>query len=231
MTYGRPVTVSAPGLTPPAPWQGSLFGHFEPTLTELRPVRDSLDRDCWIDRHDAWILGGDALFCHLHSRLPWQHGRRPMYDRMVDVPRLTSFLPRDDERFPDIVRDAATALGHRYRVEFSLIGANLYRSGRDSVAWHADRIGRLERNPLIAIVSLGARRLFRLRPGRAGDGSPRSVPMYSGDLLVMGGACQHRWEHAVPKVASAGPRMSLTFRHGDAVTAGDPLRRALPPSG
>ena len=36
--------------------------------------------------------------------------------------------------------------------------------------------------------------------------------MFSGDLLVMGGTCQHTWEHCIPKVADAGPRMSATFR-------------------
>ena len=63
----------------------------------------------------------------------------------------------------------------------------------------------------MAIVSLGGPRRFLLRP--AGGGHSRSFTLASGDLLVMGGLCQHRWEHSVPKVAAAPPRMSITFRN------------------
>ena len=67
------------------------------------------------------------------------------------------------------------------------------------------------RNPVIAIVSLGAPRPLRLRP--RGAGRSLSWNLGNGDLLVMGGACQHDWEHTVPKVrVTTGPRMSVTFR-------------------
>jgi hypothetical protein len=29
----------------------------------------------------------------------------------------------------------------------------------------------------------------------------------------MGGSCQRTWDHAIPKVKSVGPRMSVQFRH------------------
>ena len=63
----------------------------------------------------------------------------------------------------------------------------------------------------MAIVSLGGSRRFLLRP-KGGGQSVRLEPG-PGDLLVMGGACQRTWEHTVPKVAFAQPRISLTFRH------------------
>ena len=62
----------------------------------------------------------------------------------------------------------------------------------------------------MAIVSLGAPRRFLLRP--AGGGTSRAFDLGWGDLLVMGGTCQRTWEHAVPKMASAKPRMSVQFR-------------------
>lgn len=208
-------------------WQGTLFGAQAPALTPLRPERTWLDRSCWIDRQPTWLVGADQLFAEVAQALPWQGGRRPMYDRMVDVPRLTAFLPVDDPRFPDVVAQAALALQLHYAEPFRLVGANLYRHGGDSVAWHADRIGRVEKDPIIAIVSIGGRRSFRLRP--MGGGTGLSVPMYGGDLLVMGGACQHRWEHAVPKSRTGEPRISLTFRHRDGRGADDPLRLVAPP--
>jgi len=102
-------------------------------------------------------------------------------------------------------------LATRYGSGINANFANLYRDGNDSVAWHADRIGRHQVDPVVAIISLGAPRKFALRP-RGGGHSERFV-LNSGDLLVMGGACQHTWEHAVPKMACAEPRMSLSFRH------------------
>ena len=103
------------------------------------------------------------------------------------------------------------SLVDRYGKKFDSVGANLYRDGRDSVAWHGDRIAREIHNPIVATVSLGGRRRFLLRP-HGGGRSHRFEPG-KGDLLVMGGACQRTWQHTVPKVASAGPRISITVRH------------------
>ena len=91
--------------------------------------------------------------------------------------------------------------------EISLAG---YRDGRDSVAFHGDRVGRERDDTIVAIVSFGAPRRFLLRP--AGGGPSRAFDLGWGDLLVMGGTCQRTWEHAVPKMASAAPRLSVQFR-------------------
>ena len=100
----------------------------------------------------------------------------------------------------------------RYDRPFDSVGLNFYRDGRDSVAWHGDRVRHQQADPLVVIVSVGAPRPFLLRP--RGGGSSLSYLLGQGDLLVMGGAIQHDWEHCVPKVAAAGPRISITFRHG-----------------
>ena len=65
--------------------------------------------------------------------------------------------------------------------------------------------------PGCAILSVGAPRPLRLRP--RGGGRALSFDLGRGDLFVMGGACQHDWEHCVPKVRHAGPRLSITYRH------------------
>jgi alkylated DNA repair dioxygenase AlkB len=93
------------------------------------------------------------------------------------------------------------------------VGMCLYRDGRDSVAWHGDSIGHQASTPstLVAIVSLGARRRFLLRPS-SGGGS-RRFDLGEGDLLVMGGTCQRTWQHAVTKSnRPVGPRISVQFR-------------------
>jgi alkylated DNA repair dioxygenase AlkB len=90
---------------------------------------------------------------------------------------------------------------------------NLYRDGSDAVAWHADTVRKVLHDPLVVTVSLGVRRPFLLRRASGGPVLRRFAPG-EGDLLVMGGACQHEWHHTVPRVRSTtGARMSVTLRH------------------
>ena len=111
------------------------------------------------------------------------------------------------------IRDA---LNDRYAKElgepFVTAGLCYYRDGRDSVAWHGDRIGRgRSEDTMVAIVSLGAERRLSLRP--RGGGESIGFPIGHGDLLVMGGTCQRTWDHAVLKTAKpVGPRISVQFR-------------------
>lgn len=79
--------------------------------------------------------------------------------------------------------------------------------------------GRVERivldeieQPIVVLVSLGEPRRFLLRP--KGGGRSRAFQLGRGDLLVTGGKTQRLWEHSVPKVAHAGPRISFAFRYG-----------------
>jgi alkylated DNA repair dioxygenase AlkB len=138
-----------------------------------------------------------------------------MYERMVDVPRLVHTYG-EGERLPHaLLEEARAALTTHYRPElgepFLTAGCCYYRDGRDSVAWHGDTIGRGRvQDTMVAIVSFGDPRRLHLRP--RGGGESLSFEMGHGDLLVMGGSCQRTWEHAVPKVAHAGPRISVQFR-------------------
>jgi alkylated DNA repair dioxygenase AlkB len=135
-----------------------------------------------------------------------------MYERMVPEPRLTHRWHLDRGPAPPAVLLAmAESLSARYGVAFTQIGANLYRDGADSVAWHGDRVARELPEAAVALVSLGAVRPFRLRP--SGGGTSVGFLPGPGDLLVMGGSCQRTWQHAVPKVRSAAARISVQFRH------------------
>jgi alkylated DNA repair dioxygenase AlkB len=177
--------------------------------------RTWLDQTSWIDHVPRWLTGADDVFATLANQLPWRQRQVVMYGRMVAEPRLTWWWQRDDGPFPldlPVLHAAAGTLGSRYACDFDSIGCNLYRRGSDSVAWHGDRVRHSCEDPVVAIVSVGAPRPFQIRP--RGGGPCRSFLLGHGDLLVMGGACQHDWEHAVPKVARAGPRLSITYRHG-----------------
>jgi alkylated DNA repair dioxygenase AlkB len=178
-------------------------------------TRTTLSRGAWIDVQRGWLPAADDVFDTLLHDVPWRAERRQMYDRMVDVPRLVHTYLAEDELPHPMLTAARDALSAHYLPElgepFRTAGCCYYRDGHDSVAWHGDRIGRgRSHDTMVAIVSLGDPRKLALRPRGGGDSI--AVEMGHGDLLVMGGSCQRTWEHAVPKVASAGPRMSVQFR-------------------
>lgn len=196
-------------------WQASLFAGGQPTVDDgFGGIRRTwLDDLSWVDHQPGWLQGADELLSRVVETAAWRQRQVVMWGRLVDEPRLTAWWPvatAADLPLP-VLADAWAALGRRYGVLFTSLGANLYRDGRDSVAWHSDRIANSSIEPLVAIVSLGEPRPFLLR--RRGGGPSLAYEPGGGDLVVMGGRCQHDWEHTVPKVAAAGPRLSLTFRH------------------
>jgi len=205
-------------VSAPPEWQPSLLdaaasAAIDGSFSGL--VRVQLDPESWVDHAPGWVSGSDALFDQLVGTVEWGQRTRQMFDQRVLEPRLTSHWRADSGRAldPPVLEDMRRALSDRYGVELTSMGMNLYRDGRDSVAWHGDRISRKIERPVVALVSLGHPRKFLLRP--KGGGRSRPFELGRGDLLVTGGKCQRLWQHSVPKVAAAvGPRISLAFRHG-----------------
>ncbi|MCX4616386.1 MULTISPECIES: alpha-ketoglutarate-dependent dioxygenase AlkB [Streptomyces] len=198
--------------------QGSLFDQTDELhLSQLNATRRTVLGDgAWIDLLPGWLSGADALFARLVDEVPWRAERRQMYEHVVDVPRLLAYYRAGDALPHPILDEARQALSAHYARElgepFTTAGLCYYRDGRDSVAWHGDRIGRGAReDTMVAILSVGAPRDLLLRPRCGGETVRR--PLGHGDLIVMGGSCQRTWEHAIPKTArAAGPRISVQFR-------------------
>lgn len=197
--------------------QGSLFDTGEEVgLGPLRPRRVTLGLGAWLDLAPGWLSGPDELYDALRADVPWRAERRQMYERVVDVPRLTCFYDGHEPLPHPVLAEARDALSAHYRAElgepFVTLGMCLYRDGADSVAWHGDRIGRSrDQDTMIAIISVGSARDLALRPR---DGGPsRRFSVGHGDLAVMGGSCQRTWDHAIPKATGAtGPRISIQYR-------------------
>lgn len=191
--------------------QLGFFGVGAPVIDQSSLLeRTELGGGAWVEVRRGWLLGADTLCEELVVAVPWRHNRRLMYERVVDEPRLSRWYGHGDELPHHALAMLGEQLGQLHRVP--LIGPvlNYYRDGRDSVAFHADRELRHLGNTIVAIVTLGATRPFLVRP--LGGGRSRDFRPGSGDLLVMGGACQALFEHAVPKVASSGPRISASWR-------------------
>ncbi|MFD5742412.1 alpha-ketoglutarate-dependent dioxygenase AlkB [Streptomyces massasporeus] len=202
--------------------QGSLFDQADELhLGALDGIsRTHLGFGAWLDVLPGWLGGSDELFERLAAEVPWRAERRTMYDSVVDVPRLLAYYAADDPLPHPVLAEARDALSAHYGEElgepFATAGLCYYRDGRDSVAWHGDRIGRGAReDTMVAILSVGAPRDLLLRPLRGGRDTVRR-PLGHGDLVVMGGSCQRTWEHSIPKsTRAAEPRISIQFRpHG-----------------
>jgi alkylated DNA repair dioxygenase AlkB len=191
----------------------TLFGSGPPQVHRgWSLTRVELDPCCWYEHCRGFLDGADTLLSELIQTIDWQRGRRLMYGSWHREPRLTGSRAREQRCLPSSINEIRQELTARCDRTFSGLFCNYYETGQDSVAWHADRIGRTELDPLVAIVSLGGPRKFLLRP--QGGGSSHKIQLCSGDLLVMGGATQHHWEHSVPKTRHAYPRLSVTMRAG-----------------
>lgn len=183
--------------------------------------RITLAPNSWVDLVRGFVRDADAAFSQLNDSLAWQQTEVLRYDHYVPEKRLGVGVRTD--AFP-LLHQTDLHLRSRFRVQFTGVGALLYRDGQDFQGLHSDREMRWLDDTLIAIVVLGVRRPFVLRPrlergvpvDRIPAGtSPDDVVIMpgEGDLLVMGGACQREWLHGVPAAPGVGrPRISLTWR-------------------
>jgi len=170
----------------------------------------------WLDAIEA-----DDLFATLTTSIPWEQKTIRMYGREVATPRLTawfggaSYSYSGTENAPHAWLPELEALRARLEIaadaQFNSCLANVYRCGADSVSWHSDDEPELGAQPVIASISLGDTRDFRLRDEASRAVS--TVPLGHGDLLVMRGESQSHFRHSVPKRAHAGTRINLTFRY------------------
>ncbi|WP_432743605.1 alpha-ketoglutarate-dependent dioxygenase AlkB [Methylobacter sp. G7] len=165
----------------------------------------------------------DLLFAKLHADLAWQEEAIFIYGRWVKVPRLIcwygdpgawySYSGVNHQPMPWIpaLQAIREKLEQQCHCAFNSVLANLYRDGKDSMGCHADDEKQLGKNPVIASLSLGDQRLFKLRHKKSQE--KLDIVLGHGDLLVMSGTLQHHWMHALPKTKKMKmPRINLTFR-------------------
>lgn len=204
-------------------FQTGLFDHGTPEVdSDFRSARRrELGFGAFIDWVPGWVSGHQELMRELLETTQFRAYQRVMFDRVIDVPRLTASLPEDGP-LPPVVERMRGALNRRYageldamrlppaRRKLTRVGLAYYRNGQDSVAPHGDKMGELRGHCIIAVVSLGAPRRFTMKPVQGGRGFALTPGW--GDLIVMGGTCQDTFLHGVPKVAHAEPRMSIQFR-------------------
>jgi alkylated DNA repair dioxygenase AlkB len=177
----------------------------------------------WLDASFIEPARAQSCFAALRDELPWAQRSLRMFGRDIPEPRLVAWLGDPEARYTysgrlnepspwtpttAALRDAVCAhLEHA----FNGVLANLYRSERDGMGYHADDEPELGPSPLVASLSFGAPRRFVVRARRGA--ARHALWLGPGSLLVMAGTMQHEFVHALPKQrAPAGPRINLTFR-------------------
>lgn len=170
-------------------------------------------------------------FDAIDATTQWRQDQIRIAGRTIPVPRLQCWMGAEHCRYaysnislepmpwtPEMssMRDLVNQVTG---AAFNCVLINKYRSGEDSVSWHADDEPELGPSPRIASLSLGATRRFQLKRKvspemtSAARGERVVISLNSGSLLVMEPGVQENWVHQVAKTKlPVGPRINLTFR-------------------
>jgi alkylated DNA repair dioxygenase AlkB len=178
----------------------------------------------------------DTIFQSLIEKLAWEQGEITMFGKKILEPRLTAWYGDEGKSYTysgkkqephawieplialkNSISDAChthqkSEKGPSVFLGFNSVLANFYRNGTDSMGYHSDDEKELGRNPVIASVNFGESRRFLFRHKTQKD-KKHELLLTHGSLLIMQGAMQHYWQHAVPKEPKkTKPRINLTFR-------------------
>ena len=164
----------------------------------------------------------EQMFRSINDETPWEARNIILFGKEVPQPRLACWYGDLAYSYSGITLDprpmTPTLLEVKQRCEeatstrFNSVLVNLYRDGQDSMGLHADDEPELGPEPIIASVSFGGERNFRLRHRQSKE--LQQISLASGSLLVMSGLSQECWMHDVPKTKKfVEPRINLTFRY------------------
>ncbi len=170
---------------------------------------------------EAAVPQPELVLERLLTELDWRQDTARIVGREVALPRLTAWYGDAGYRYsgidnpprpwPPLLAELKTTAERLALTSFNSVLANLYRNGRDSMGWHSDDERSLGPEPVIASLSFGAVRRFRLK--HKTEPSTIALDLEPGSCLIMAGSLQHHWRHALPKTARpVGPRVNLTFR-------------------
>ena len=166
----------------------------------------------------------DRLLELLTDSLDWRQDSISLFGKTHLIPRLQAFIAGPHVSytysgltllgtgFPAALSSLKNQIEQHAGHRFNALLANLYRDGKDHMGWHSDDERELGSNPVIASLSLGAQRTFRLRHKQQKHHTI-DYELTHGSLLIMGKDVQHQWDHSLPKrLRVHEPRINLTFR-------------------
>ena len=167
----------------------------------------------------------NLLYQQLKEKIAWQQDYIKLYGKENPIPRLTAWygdegksytysgIKMDPHPWIEPLLQIKKAIEPISQVVFNSVLLNMYRNGKDSVAWHSDDEPELGKNPVIASVSFGGTRRFLLKPKDKNKPIKEEILLTNGSFLLMAGETQKYWLHQIPKTSKkVDPRINLTFR-------------------
>ncbi len=196
--------------------QSQLFSQY--------PRIEVVQRDGLVDYQSQFLTDfeADKLYDSLKHCLDWQKRKIFIFGQWRLQPRLIAFLGKTEIKYSysgdsltavpwsDEIDRLVDTISQHLQHQFNVVLINYYRNGKDSIGWHADNEKQLGATPMIASLSLGQSRRFKLRHR---DGQQKQLMLEHGSLLTMSGDSQKYWQHALPKTSTDGGRINLTFRN------------------
>lgn len=162
----------------------------------------------------------DTYYNLLLNTTSWREYEMPMYDKVVTAPRMVSWygdtnrsVVESNPNWPSELLTIKERVENETQIPFNAVLLNLYRNGKDGVSWHSDKTPSSNKDMIIASVTFGDTRMFRLRHKFLKHLPQVEIPLHHGSFLLMAGKTNSYWEHQVPKTArDVLPRINLTFR-------------------
>ncbi|MEO7977980.1 alpha-ketoglutarate-dependent dioxygenase AlkB [Flavobacterium sp.] len=163
----------------------------------------------------------DYYYETLLHQTKWREYEMELFDKTVTVPRMISWYAEKENTgtlesssdWPDELLAIRDRVENETNLHFNAVLLNLYRNGKDGVSWHSDKEDNTGKNPIIASVTFGETRMFRLRHKFRKEIPQVNIPLHHGSFLLMAGTTNSFWQHQVPKTArDVLPRINLTFR-------------------
>ena len=143
---------------------------------------------------------------------------------LIPIPRLNAWFGDSGKSYTysgirlnpmpwnDVMLEVKSKVENITGSKFNSALLNLYRNGNDSVSWHQDDEPELGENPIIASLSLGDTRTFKLKNVKTGE--VKKFELENDSLLLMGSGIQKDWVHSIPKTKKmVSPRINITFRN------------------
>jgi hypothetical protein len=167
----------------------------------------------------------DVIFQTLLTEVEWRQDKIKLYGKESNIPRLTAWygdlgrsytysnITMNPIPWTPVLFSIKNRVEEIAKISFNSVLINLYRYGKDGVAWHSDDEPELGKNPIIASVSFGGERKFQLRHRFNKALEKVAFNLTHGSLLIMKGKTQEYWQHQIPKTAKpVMARINLTFR-------------------
>lgn len=199
--------------------------------SDLFDEKRELESICMIDADLKFIRSflpksqADRIFDVLLKETPRRQDPIKVWGKLYLQPRLSAWYGDPETLYSysgirlEPLSWTATLFAIKADIEkisgtrFNSVLINQYRDQQDSVGWHSDDEPELGRDPVIASLSLGETRTFKLKHKTNRHEKPRAIDLPHGSLLLMAGATQRCWLHAIEKERSPKqPRINLTFR-------------------